>query len=449
MITETFVAPLNEATVKGGAAPLPGRHGLGGAPDFLRAGSQHMELADLLREIEATADLPLERARTLPAAAYTSEDFLAWETQHVLGADWIALAHVSQVPQPGDFLNLEALGEPLIVVHGKDGAIRVLSRVCPHRAMDIMPPGFGYDGHGTGDLREVGPGCGHTRLFLCPYHHWTFDLDGTLKGCPEMHQAEGFCRDDIGLKNFRTEVWQGFIFVNFSGEASSLAEQYSDLAQDISGFGAEEMEVVIAKEWDCPFNWKILVENFMEGYHHLGAHCKTLQVLMPAKNTWTEAERTHTMRVNLPFKDSYEGDAASDFPTIPTIPEDQKRQMSVYLGFPSFLIFTGPDRLFWYRIDPLSAERSRLLTTCLVPKSVMSDPQFATKIATAEQMLVDFHMEDMEVCTAVQRGFQTRGYQRGRLSHLEMPIWLIQRYLAARSRGVYPTKDRIPAAAQR
>jgi phenylpropionate dioxygenase-like ring-hydroxylating dioxygenase large terminal subunit len=446
---EAFVAPLSEATVKGGEAPLTGRHGLGGAASFLRTGAQAKPLDRLLQEIEATADLPLAQGRTLPAAAYTSEEFLAWETQHVLGCDWLALAHVSQIPQPGDFLNLEALGEPLIVVHGKDGVIRVLSRVCPHRAMDIMPPGFGYDGHGTGELREGTPGCGHTRLFLCPYHHWTFDLDGTLKGCPEMQQAEGFCRDQIGLTVFRSEVWQGFVFVNFSGEATPLSEQYGQLENDITGFAATEMEVVIAKEWDCPFNWKVLVENFMEGYHHLGAHCKTLQMTMPAKNTWTEAERAHSIRVNLPFKDSFAGDESSDFAPIPTVPEDQKRQMSVYLGFPNFLLFTGPDRLFWYRIDPVSSERSKLLTTCLLPKTAREDPQFDEKIALADQMLVDFHLEDMEVCTAVQRGFQTRGYQQGRLSHLEMPIWLIQRYLGARIRGVYPTQDRPAAPSQK
>lgn len=446
---ETFIAPLDEATVKGGGAPLTGRHGLGGAGAFLRTGAQARSLDELLSSIETTADLPLALGRTLPAAAYTSEEFLAWETENVLGSDWLALAHVSQIPRPGDFLNLDTLGEPLIVVHGKDGEIRVLSRVCPHRAMDIMPPGFGYDGHGTGETREGMPGCGHTRLFLCPYHHWTFDLDGRLKGCPEMQQAENFCRDDIGLRVFRSEVWQGFVFVNFSGTAPSLAGQYKELAEDISGFDAPEMEVVIAREWDCPFNWKVLVENFMEGYHHLGAHCKTLQVVMPAKNTWTEAERAHSMRVNLPFKESFEGDEESDFAEIPTVPEDQKRQMSVYLGFPNFLLFTGPDRLFWYRIDPISAERSKLLTACLLPKTARRDPRYEEKIQLADKMLVDFHLEDMEVCTAVQRGFQTRGYQQGRLSHLEMPIWLIQRYLAARIRGTYPTMDRDAAPAQK
>jgi len=438
----------HEATVKDGASPLTGRHGLGTQPPLFRRAHTEENLAGLLREIQTTADLPLERGRTFPAAAYTSAEFLEWEVEHVLGAGWICLAHLSQIPSPGDFINLDALGEPLIVVHGKDGQVRVLSRVCPHRAMDIMPPGFGYDGHGPADLRGDAPGCGHTRIFLCPYHHWSFELDGSLKGCPEMQKAEGFCRDQTGLKTFRCEVWNGFIFLNLSGDAAPVSAQFDELHSDIQGWDPAGLKVVIAKEWDCPFNWKVLVENFMEGYHHLGAHCKTLQLLMPAKNIWTAAERAHSMRVNLPFKDSVAEDPAVDFPAIPTLPPDQLRQMAVYLGYPSFLLFTGPDRLFWYRIDPVSPDRSRLLTTCLVNDSALADPLFEQKLETANKMLVDFHLEDMEVCTAVQRGFHTRGYQRGRLSHLEMPVWLFQRYLAARARGTYPTRDRPAARAQ-
>jgi phenylpropionate dioxygenase-like ring-hydroxylating dioxygenase large terminal subunit len=446
---DTSATFFNEATVKNGGAPLTGRHGMAGVGLQLNGRGETTALPELLEEIQNTADLPLARARTLPAAAYTSEEFLQWEKTEVLGADWICLAHISQIPKPGDFINVEALDEPLIVVHGKDGQIRILSRVCPHRAMDIMPPGFGYDGHGPAEFRSGGPSCGHTRLFLCPYHHWSFELDGSLKGCPEMQKAEGFCRDEVGLKTFRSEVWQGFIFLNLSGEAAPVAEQYAELASDIAGWDPANLRVVIAKEWDCPFNWKVLVENFMEGYHHLGAHCKTLQLFMPAKNTWTAGERAHSMRVNLPFKDGVEGNESADFPTIPTLPPDQQKQMAVYLGQPSFLLFTGPDRLFWYRIDPISADRSKLLTTCLVNDQALADPAYDAKLELADKMLVDFHLEDMEVCTAVQRGFHARGYQRGRLSHLEMPIWLFQRYLAARARGTYPTMDRPAAPAQK
>ncbi|HZP61284.1 MAG TPA: Rieske 2Fe-2S domain-containing protein, partial [Opitutaceae bacterium] len=141
-----------------------------------RTAQPPMSLADIQRGISAAAELPLAGARTIPAQAYTSEEFFEWETRHLLRGGWQCVAHVSQVPAAGDFLNLDLLGEPIIVVRDKDGAVRALSRVCPHRAMDIMPEGFGYDGHGPAEAKPDAPACGHTRIFLCPYHAWTFEL---------------------------------------------------------------------------------------------------------------------------------------------------------------------------------------------------------------------------------------------------------------------------------
>lgn len=418
-----------------------------------RTAQRPLPLSEIHRGICAAADQPLHRAVTLPAQAYTSEEQFEWELTHVLRAEWQCVAHVSQLPRAGDFLNLDLLGEPLIVVRGKDQVIRVLSRVCPHRAMDIMPAGFGYDGHGPAAPRGDAPGCGHTRLFLCPYHAWTFELDGGLKACPEMHQAECFSRDDVGLKAFPAVVWQGFVFVNLDHHAAPFTAALGDAAVDLAGFHLADMELVIGREWDCPFNWKVLVENFMESYHHLGIHHKTLQPMMPARNTWTEQERRHYVRAHLPYKDSVRAEqraraergADTRLPLLPGLSEQQHAEWGLFLIHPTFLLATAPDRVIWYRLQPLGPDRLKLFTTTLVPRAVAADPQFPHWREQAIQQLTDFHLEDMEVCTGVQRGLYASGWQPGRLSHLEMPVWLFQRYLAARIRGVWPTDDR-PAA---
>lgn len=423
-----------------------------------RTAQPPLPLADIQRGVVEAAARPLNRATTLPAQAYTSEEFFAWELDRVLRAGWQCLAHISQIPAPGDFLNLDLLGEPLIVVHGKDGAIRVLSRVCPHRSMDIMPEGFGYDGHGPAQARDGQTDCGHTRLLLCPYHAWTFELDGRLKACPEMHAAEGFCRDDFFLKPFRCEIWQGFIFVNLDGQAPPLANGLDEMAADLAAFRLEQVQLVIAREWDCPFNWKVLVENFMESYHHLGIHHKTLQPMMPARDTWTERERRHYVRSHLPYKDSVreeyqafeaKGDFSTALPPLPGLDAKQKSEWGLFLIHPAFLLATAPDRVIWYRLQPLGPDRLKLLTTTLVAPEAAARDNFETLRANTAKQLVDFHLEDMEVCTAVQRGFYARGWQPGRLSHLEMPVWLFHRYLAARIRGAWPTDDYEPAPSQR
>jgi phenylpropionate dioxygenase-like ring-hydroxylating dioxygenase large terminal subunit len=422
-----------------------------------RTAQRAMTVDEIGREIIATAELPLAQARTLPAQAYTSEDFFEWEVTHVLRAGWQGLAHISQIPKPGDFLNIDLLGEPLIVVHGKDGEIRVLSRVCPHRAMDIMPKGFGYGGHGPAEPQVGSVDCGHTRIFLCPYHAWTFELDGKLKGCPEMHEAQNFARDSYGLKSFRSEIWNGFIFVNFDKNAPHLAAGLKSMAEDVAAFRFEDLQLVVSREWDCPFNWKVLVENFMESYHHLGIHHKTLQPMMPARDTWTEEERRFYIRAHLPYKESvrdeYEafaarGDFSKRLPPVEGLNAEQKSEWGLFLISPTFLLATAPDRVIWYRLQPLGANRLKLLTTTLVPRKVAEGPNFFVQREGAAKSLTEFHLEDMEVCTAVQRGLYASGWQQGRLSHLEMPVWLFQRFLAARLKDAWPTDLSTPAPSQ-
>jgi phenylpropionate dioxygenase-like ring-hydroxylating dioxygenase large terminal subunit len=354
---------------------------------------------------------------------------------------------VSQLPAIGDFLTVELLGDPLVVVRGKDDGVRVLSRACPHRAMDIMPPGFG---HTLAESREGVSGSGHTKLFLCPYHAWSFDLDGRLKACPEMQQAEGFKRDDWGLREFRSEVWHGFIFVNLDGAATRLpAEQWSGFDAHLAKWSAQDLVVVDAREWDSPFNWKVIVENFMESYHHVGAHAHTLQPIMPGRGTWTEEERAHYVRCHLPYGEKSAERGAPIFPTVADLDQRDRNEWGLTLGFPNWLLAFVPDCLIWYRIQPEGPHRHRLLTTLLVPRAATQLPDFPERLARATAASVSFHLEDMEMCVGVQRSYYASGYQRGRLSHLEMPIWLFQRYLAARIRGTWPTLDRTAAASQR
>jgi phenylpropionate dioxygenase-like ring-hydroxylating dioxygenase large terminal subunit len=411
-------------------------------------------VAEILAQIDRAARLPLSRSSTSPAQAYTSVDFFEWEVDHVFRTDWLCVAHGSQLAEPGDFINLDLLGEPLTVVRGLDAAVRVLSRVCPHRGMDIMPEGFGHQGFEPLDFGAGRRPCGHGRSFICPYHHWSFDLDGSLKGCTEMQGAEGFRREDQRLFQWKSEVWEGFVFVNLSGDATPLGERLARLAPSVASWQLGRMKVVTELVWDCPFNWKVMVENWMECYHHLGIHHRTLNTMMPAKGTWTEAEEAHFIRAHLPLKPSLvgemqrtaaEGRRAPGFRPVPGLTDEEKFEWGLYLGYPCFMFLVASDRAIWYRLQPIAVDKCRLLTTTLVVPEATEDPDFLARLESETQMLRDFHLEDMEVCTAVQRGLSSSAHAAGRLSHLEMAVWLIQRYLAARGRGTFPTRD-LPAA---
>jgi phenylpropionate dioxygenase-like ring-hydroxylating dioxygenase large terminal subunit len=394
-------------------------------------------LERLVDEVEATAARPLAAAIALPPEAYTDDAFHAVERERVFRAGWICIAHVSEVPEPGRYLALDLLDEPLMVVRGKDGQVRVLSRVCPHRSMDIMPEAGKF------------PREGSARLFSCPYHAWTYELDGTLRGCPHMQHAADFDRADWPLPLLRSETWNGFVFVNLDGRAAPVAEHYADLDALLRPWRIAEMGIAITMDWECDFNWKVMIENWMESYHHIGAHRDTLNRLMPGENTWTEPEHPHFIRAHLPYTDALKaevrrtseaGGAMPGFRPIPGLSEEQQTEWGLFVGHPFFMFLTMPDRLLWYRLFPLSAGKCRLQTMTLVSRETLDDPDLPAMIEAETPLLRDFHLEDMVVNTGVQKGLASRHAGRGRLSHLEEPIWLIQRHLAARLRGRLPEK---------
>jgi phenylpropionate dioxygenase-like ring-hydroxylating dioxygenase large terminal subunit len=379
----------------------------------------------LFDAITAAAALPRERSESLPAGAYLDPAFADFEKREIFRKEWISLCHISQLAKPGDFVRVDLADEPLLVIRGKDDAIRVLSRTCRHRGMDVMPSGFGH------------PDEGNKRVVLCPYHLWSYDLTGKLVGAPEMQQAEGFDRSEVCLHAFRSAVWEGFVFVDLSGEAPPLEERLAGLKDRFLGkWRLAEAEVVWSAHWDCAFNWKVLVENFMECYHHLGAHRKTLEPFLPAKGCWTEPSDPAFSAMHLPLKEAMQdeireaGTASTAFPIFPSLGLGDCLEWSIYLAYPNGLFFNAPDRVYWYRILPTGPATSSLVTTMLVRPEAKAMPDYEALLAREVQAGIDFHLEDMEMCTATQRGMASAGYAPGRLSHLEETIWQLQKYLA-------------------
>ncbi|MDT5187184.1 MAG: hypothetical protein QOI29_5342, partial [Mycobacterium sp.] len=206
-----------------------------------------------------------DKAITLPPEAYGSDDLYAAEVDRIFKRGWIPLCRVEQVSTPGSYYSIDILGTPLVVTRDRHSEIRVLSRNCTHRWM------------------EVCSGAGEANVLQCPYHLWSFGLDGHLAGAPEMKQSPGFDRNDHPLKKFRHEVWKGFVMVNFDGQAESLASQYAALDPIVDVYDLENYQTVEQTDWGvCDWDWKIMVDNFMECYHHMGPHRGSLEDQFPA-----------------------------------------------------------------------------------------------------------------------------------------------------------------------
>ncbi|MDF1737921.1 MAG: aromatic ring-hydroxylating dioxygenase subunit alpha [Verrucomicrobiales bacterium] len=381
----------------------------------------------IFESIIESSELPREKSQSLPPGAYVNPAFLDFETSEIFHKEWISLAHISQLPNPGDFVKVDVCGEPMLVTRGKDNQIKVLSRVCRHRGMDLMPNGYNY------------PDKGNERVILCPYHLWSYEMGGKLVGVPEMQEADGFDRTEVCLHEYRSEIWEGFIFATLSKEIAPLSEKYSGLRDQFIGkWNLAEAELVWDQHWDCEFNWKILLENFMEAYHHLGAHRKTLEPFLPAKGCWTEPYNENYSVMHLPLKENMKeeilasGDAGTTMKPFPGLAVEDYTEWWVYLGFPNFLIFNAPDRTYWYRLLPTGPETCSLTTTMLINPATKEEEGYDETYESEVAAAIAFHLEDMEVCDATQQGVRSTASKPGRLSHLEEPIWHFQKYLADR-----------------
>ncbi|MDX1401012.1 MAG: aromatic ring-hydroxylating dioxygenase subunit alpha, partial [Kiloniellales bacterium] len=225
--------------------------------------ARRSSVAVLRDELTMRCKQPDGPAHAMPAAFYTSKAFHRVECDHIFRKEWICLGHIGEIPNRGDYYTAELVGEPLLILKDDDGTARVFSNVCRHRGHPLA------DGKGT------------RRRFVCPYHAWSYGLDGTLKSAPYMEQCEGFDKKAIRLPEFRSEIWKGFIFANLDANAAPLSTGLLDLESLVQNYHIENRRLVHQEEDRWNTNWKCLTENFMEGYHLSITHAKTLHHITP------------------------------------------------------------------------------------------------------------------------------------------------------------------------
>lgn len=180
---------------------------------------------------------PLARSSTLPPAAYIDARVFDVEVDTIFARDWVCVARQEQLSAAGDYVCVDLPGQPIVVARGRDGGLRAFSRICLHRAM------------------PVAEGAGNASRFVCPYHHWTYELDGSLRSAPMMAGAEGFEPSRCRLPALRLEVWQGFVFVNRDPDAAALGPRLAGLEALIRPYGFSELVVAATTEFDSPWNW--------------------------------------------------------------------------------------------------------------------------------------------------------------------------------------------------
>jgi phenylpropionate dioxygenase-like ring-hydroxylating dioxygenase large terminal subunit len=342
----------------------------------------------------------------MPPAFYTSPNFLELEEDRIFQKEWICVGRADEVLVPGDYVTAEILGEPIVVVRGTDDRIRVLSNVCRHR--------------GT----VIAEGRGRSKRLVCPYHAWTYSCEGQLLHAPHMNDVEGFDPKKRHLPEFRSEIWQGFIFTNLEGSATPLAGRLEGLEPYLTNYHPADMSYFDGDEETWQTNWKCLCENFMEGYHLSFTHRQTLHPITPTD-----------LCEKFPGGAAYTGYRSNFDPKFPDrglfhtdLGEKERRSALMFWVYPSLVVALAPHLMTYMSVRPLSAD-SLVTRWGLAAYDGNAAPQ---QRAEQKTLVMSYNAEDRQRLERVQRGLKSRRAERSPLApaNLAGTIWDFYRYIA-------------------
>ncbi|MGZ8867051.1 MAG: aromatic ring-hydroxylating oxygenase subunit alpha [Thermoanaerobaculia bacterium] len=325
----------------------------------------------------------LPRASTIPSRFYTDAGFLDEEYRNVFGRTWQLVGHAGQVKEKGAYFTTVIGGEPVLIVRGGDGKLRAMSNVCRHRA------------------GPVAKGAGCKPVLQCGYHGWTYTLEGLLHATPEMEGIECFDRSDFRLPQFGIDEWHGLLFVNLDPSAVSLTDFLGELVSDMPENDYASFRLAARKEWELGCNWKVYVDNYLEGYHIPIVHPGLFREL-DYPNYRTETKGNHSIQfapTRRPERIRTRGG------------EDQVRYFWLY---PNLMLNVYPDNFSTNLILPLGPHRTITVFEWFFrdPDTAQSKSAIADTIAFSDEIQI----EDIGICEAVQRGLASQTYDSGRYS---------------------------------
>lgn len=374
-----------------------------------------MQTEELLTELAAAARRPLSAARALPPGLYTSQAIHELEQQRIFAREWHCPGLAADIPRPGDYLTFSIGEQPVVSIRQQDGAIRTFSNVCLHRMMILAE------------------GRGNKRKFVCPYHAWTYGLDGRLIGAGHMQRTDGFDKADHCLPEIRTEIWEGWIYITLDPAAKPVAELLAGLLPAARRYRMAGYIPVVHQDHVWKSNWKLVCENFMEGYHLPVAHRATVGAWFPVEDTgfedtvhegfaWQTFIKDETARYGRAHPDNTVLDGRWRFVSLlPTV-------------YPAHMYVLAPDH-FWY----LSLRPNGVGET-LVRFGIALAPEVHAALgeereAWTRDLLAFFELvneEDRLVVEGIYRGARAPLAKPGPLSWLERELHDFTGYLARR-----------------
>ena len=348
-----------------------------------------------------TAETFHDAAKTLPQQYFVSPEIFAREQEKIFSRQWVLVGHQSQIAEAGDYFIAEIAGESLIIVRDKRDAIHGFYNVCRHRGSRLI------------ENRN-----GQCAAIQCPYHAWTYALDGRLIGAPHMDETPGFNKADYSLRETRLGLWEGFIFANLADAPVPLDKWFAPLAGKFARWNLAEMRSAKRIDYNVRANWKLIFENYSECYHCLGVHPE-LSKISPydsAENDLTEGPFLGGfMRINKNKSLTMSGNACA-LP-VGRFGEEDFHLVFYYSIFPNMLLSLHPDYVMVHQLQPQSPERTLILCDWFFNLEAFKRRDFDPDDAI--QFWDMINKQDWHVCELSQQGISSRAYRPGPYSARE------------------------------
>jgi choline monooxygenase len=330
---------------------------------------------------------PLSEASTISGPWYTDERIAQLERKTVFSRNWQMVGRAEQVAASGQYITAEIAGEPVLVVRGHDGVLRGFFNVCRHHAAAVMTEP-----------------CGTATRLQCPYHGWTYGLDGSLKGIPDFEGVENFDRKKNGLVALSVDVWEKFVFVHLDRDPLPLNEYLGDMPEQFKSLGLNQLHFAGRREWVIDCNWKVFVDNYLDGGYHVPYLHKGLNsILSYANYTITNGERFCLQSSPIGGGTEVEKMTASV----------RRGQALYYWLYPNFMLNWYEGYLDTNLVLPLAIDKMKVVFEFYFNDVGQSAEERNRKSMDVSERIQD---EDHSICVSVQRGLRSRAYGAGRLS---------------------------------
>ena len=365
---------------------------------------------------------------TLPKEAYLSAEAYRLEVDRIFRREWLCVGREETIAGPGDFLHVEPVSSSVLIVRQRDGGVRAFANVCRHRGsllvMEAPPP--------TPD-RERPAASGRFRgSIVCPYHGWTYGLDGELRNAPFLDERHGLRKRDLPLHEVAVETWGGFVFLNLDrdGPARSLVDQLGDVPDRIRRYPLTDLRIARRITYDVAANWKVIVENYNECYHCGPVHpelCELVPAFKERGGAGLDWERGVPHRPGA-WTFTFTGTSARrPFPEL--APEERDRHKGELI-YPNLMLSLSPDHVAAFTLWPEGPGRTRIDCDFLFEPEEMRGPGFDPSDAVGFWDLVN--RQDWRICEAVQAGMSARPFRFGYYAPMEDLSLDIRRYVGER-----------------